>query len=89
MNTNGDSMDIDFKRDDDSYVELKVQLTHDGLYTVYNDHDNRGDYFNVISDPIFTSNSLQLGVKLSKNELSRLNETLEDNYWNYQEDYII
>jgi hypothetical protein len=50
--------------------------------------DDQGEYLNVLHEPEFTIASTPR-VTLSKSESHRLHNTLENNYWDYQEDYVL
>jgi hypothetical protein len=56
------------------------------VYTVYD--DDQGEYLNVLHEPEFTIASTPR-VSLSVPEQNRLYTTLEKNYWDYQEDYVL
>jgi hypothetical protein len=86
MNIGDDPMDFDLKRDNGTYVALTVELLSDGVYTVYD--DDQGEYLNVLHEPEFTIASTPR-VSLSVSEQNRLYTTLEKNYWDYQEDYVL
>jgi hypothetical protein len=86
MNIGDDPMDFDLKRDNGTYVALTVELLSDGVYTVYD--DDQGEYLNVLHEPEFTVD-VPKRIRLSTPELWRLYNTLESNYWNYQEDYVL
>jgi|TARA_R110000764_G_scaffold73918_2_gene150410 hypothetical protein len=86
MNIGDDPMDFDLKRDNGTYVALTVELLSDGVYTVYD--DDQGEYLNVLHEPEFTVD-VPKRIRLSVSEQNRLYTTLEKNYWDYQEDYVL
>jgi hypothetical protein len=86
MNIGDDPMDFDLKRDNGTYVALTVELLSDGVYTVYD--DDQGEYLNVLNEPEFYV-SANKPTRLSVSETNRMYKTLENNYWDYQEDYIL
>jgi hypothetical protein len=86
MNIGDDPMDFDLKRDNGSYVALTVELLSDGVYTVYD--DDQGEYLNVLHEPEFTISATKR-ITLSPSETNRLYTAIVNNYWNYQEDYVL
>jgi len=83
MNLNDEPMTIDFKRDDDTYIQLMGQLSDEGVYSVGS--DEQGDFLDIMYEPEF----IVWGVPLSGAEENRLEEQLRDSYWDYQEDYVL